>query len=388
MPCRSLAAALGFAIACLCGLTSSAPSCSLCSNRLAPTFREEAAQSGARIILAGTLDNARLGPGGSGVTDFHITDVLRKDDWLAGKKVVELPRYLAVSDAKNPPRFLVFCDVFKDRLDPYRGVPIKSAETIEYVKKAMALDPRDRARCLSFFFNYLENSDPEVARDAFLEFAKASDLEIGAAAPKLSPERLREWLKNPQTPSDRLSLYALLLGACGGPADADLLATMLNDGNARSAEAFDGLLAGYIRMRPREGWELAITTLREGKRRQEVRIAILRTLRFYHNSQPTQSRANLVLAMAAILQQGELADVAMEDLRQWKMWDLTPVVLSLYGQKGFKSPIVQRAIIRYALSCGERDDARRFVEERRKTDPDEIQEIEEFLKPGPLPSQR
>jgi hypothetical protein len=387
MSSRRLAAAPGFALVWLCAVTCSAAACSLCSNRLAPTFREEATQSGARIILAGTLENARLGPGGSGVTDFHITDVLRKDDWLAGKKVVELPRYLAVSDAKNPPRFLIFCDVFKDRPDPYRGVPIKSVESIEYVKKAMALDPRDRPRCLAFFFNYLENADAEVARDAFLEFAKASDVEIGLAAPKLPAERLREWLKSPQTPSDRLSLYALLLGACGGPADAELLASMLSDGNARSAEAFDGILAGYIRLRPREGWEMAISTLREGKRRQEVRIAILRTLRFYHNSQPTQSRANVMLAMSAILQQGELADVAMEDLRQWKMWDLTPAVLSLYGKKGFESPIVQRAIIRYALSCGDRDDAKRFVADRRKSEADLVQEIEEWLKPGASPSQ-
>jgi hypothetical protein len=380
-------AALALAVAVLTALPCPAPSCSLCNNLQAPTIREEAAHSGARLILAGTLENARLGVGGSGVTDLHITDILRKDDWLAGRKVVELPRYLAVSDAKNPPRFLVFCDIYKDRLDPYRGVPIKNEETVEYVKKAMALDAKDRSRNLDFFFNYLENSDPEVARDAYLEFAKATDAEIARAAPKLRPEKLREWLKNPQTQQDRLSLYALLLGACGGAGDADLFATMLNDGTTRSTNAFDGLLAGYIRLRPREGWQLAIDTLRGGKRRVEVRIAILRTLRYYHNSQPIESRANVLQAMTAILQQGELADVAVEDLRQWKMWDLTPPVLALYGKKGFDSPIAQRAIVRYALTCKDREDARRFVAERRKAEPDMVQEVEEWLKPAPSLSQ-
>jgi hypothetical protein len=386
MPCRKSRAALAIAVALLGVLPCPAPSCSLCSNRLAPTFREEAAQSGARIILAGTLENARVAVAGGGTTDLRITDVLRKDDWLAGKSVVELPRYLAISDTKNPPRFIVFCDVFKDRLDPYRGVPIKNATTVEYLKKAMALDPKDRLRNLLFFFDYLENADPEVARDAFLEFAKASDAEISQVAAKLAPEKLREWIKNPQTPSDRLSLYALLLGACGGPADADLLAAMLSDGSARSAESFDGLLGGYMRLKPREGWDLATSTLREGKRKQDIRIAIMRTLRFYHNSQPDASRPNVIQAMTAVVQQGELADVAMEDLRQWKMWDLTPAILALYGRKGFESPIMQRAIVRYALTCTGRDDAKRFVAEQRKRDPELFQEIEEWLKPESSPS--
>jgi diacylglycerol kinase family enzyme len=39
----------------------------------------------------------------------------------------------------------------------------------------------------------LDDPDPEVARDAFLEFAKASDPEIGQAARKFAPDRLRAW---------------------------------------------------------------------------------------------------------------------------------------------------------------------------------------------------
>jgi hypothetical protein len=356
-----------------------APSCSLCSNLQAPTIREEAAQSAARLILAGTLDNPRLLPGGGGATDLAITDVLRKDAWLAGRKSVELPRYLAVSDAKNPPRFLVFCDLLNDRIDPYRGLPMKNAESVAYVKKAIGLDPRDRVRNLPFYFDYLENDDPEVAKDAFLEFAKATDAEIGRVAKKLSPEKLRGWLKNPQTPQEHLSLYAAMLGACGTAADATLLADLMRDGSERSTAAYDGLLGGYIHLRPREGWELATRTLREGKSPLLIRLGVLRTLRFYQGSQPTESRANIVQAMNATLQQGELADIAVEDLRRWKLWELTPAILDLYGKKGFDAPIMKRAIVRYALTCSDRDDAKRFVAEQRKREADLIQEVEESL---------
>jgi hypothetical protein len=363
----------------LVALPCPAPSCSLCGNLQSPTIREEARLPGARLILAGTLANPRLGPGGSGITEFHVSDVLRKDDWLAGRKVIELPRYLAVSDAKNPPRFLVFCDILKNQLDPYRGVPIKSEETVEYVKKAMALDATDRVRNLTFFFNYLENPDPEVARDAFVEFAKATDADISRVAPKLSADKLRTWLKNPQTPPERLSLYAVMLGACGGAADVELFAKMLGDGTARSADAYDGILAGYIHLRPREGWQLAIDTLRDGSRKLPARLMVLRTLRYYHGSQPAESRDKILQAMKAVLDQGELADVAVEDLRRWQLWDLTPAVLPLYGKKGFDAPITQRAILRYALSCKDRDDAKAFVAQRRKAEAELVQEVEESL---------
>jgi hypothetical protein len=379
MPRWNSAAAFAGAVALLAALPCPAPSCSLCSNLQAPTIREEAGQPGARLILAGTLANARLEAGGNGVTDLRITDVLRKDDWLAGRKVVELPRYLAVSDEKNPPRFLVFCDIFKGRLDPYRGIPVRNAAAVEYAKKAMALDTRERERNLPFFFDYLENEDPVVAQDAFFEFAKATDAEVDRVARKLRPEKLREWLKDPRTPKERLSLYAVLLGGCGGEADADFLHAMLTDATERSLAAYDGLLAGYIHLRPKDGWALAVNSLADRQRPLLTKIGVLRTVRYYHGSQADESRPRVLEAMAAVLPQHDLADIAIEDLRRWKLWDLTPEVLSLYGKTGYTAPIMRRAIVRYALSCTGRAEAERFVAECRRSEPDLVKEIEETL---------
>src|SRR5262249_38386991 len=115
-------------------------------------------------------------------------------------------------------------------------------------------------------------------------------------------------------------------------------------------------------------WQLAVDTLRDGKRNLQARLMVLRTLRYYHGSQPAESRANILRGMKAVLDQGELTDVAVEDLRRWQLWDLTPAVLSVYGKKGFDAPIMQRAILRYALSCKERDDAKAFVAARRQAE--------------------
>jgi hypothetical protein len=352
--------------------------CSLCNlgGHQVPTIRQEAAAATARIVLVGTVQNRG---DGAAASDLAITHVLRDGPCLAGRKLIELPRYVP-SDPKNPPRFLVFCDVFKDKLDPFRGIPLRGAESVEYVKKVLALDARDVPGNLPFYFRYLESADPEVARDAYLEFAKASDRDIAQAALRLDPEKLRRWLEDEHTPPERLSVYALLLGACGREQDGAFLHRLLEDKSERFSNAYDGILAGYMHLRPAAGWEVVLGTLRDGRKPLPLRLAVVRTLRFWHGAQPKDSRDNVRKGLAALLAQGELADLAIEDLRRWQMWDLTREVLALYSKKGFYDvPLMQQAIIRYALTC---DDAacRAFLDERRRAEPDVVREVEEQVR--------
>jgi hypothetical protein len=71
--------------------------------------------------------------------------------------------------------------------------------------------------------------------------------------------------------------------------------------------------------------------------------------------------------------------MAIEDLRQWKVWDLTPQVLAQFDRKGVTSELVQRAILRYALQAPQ-EAAAAFVAEQRSRDPNRVKEVEEALK--------
>lgn len=363
-------------------ISPAAHSCSLCglSLRQAPTFRQEAALDTARVIFIATAENARANPGGAtGTTDLRIAHVLRSDPLLQGKKVITVERYLPINDPKKPPKFLVFCDIFKGKFDPFRGVPLQSDDAVEYARKILKLDPKDTTGNLRFFFKYLENADVEIARDAFLEFAKASDQDIAKAAGKLDPAKLRSWLKNKKTPPERLSVYALLLGACGGDADARLLKSMLDEGGERATAAYDGLLGGYIHLRPREGWELTRSLLRDGGKALPLRLAAARTVSFFHGAKPKDNRENILKCLDAMLAQGELADIAVEDMRRWDIRDRTRDILAMYGAAGYDAPLMRRAILRYALSCKNDDAAKTFLDARRRAEPDAVKEVEEAL---------
>jgi hypothetical protein len=373
---RLLWAALGTA-GILLAASPRAPACNLCNPNFqqALTYRQEATQ--ARLVLYGTLENPRLA-GANGTTDLRVRAVIKEDKAFPVGQVVQLPRYVPVTDPKDPPRFLVFCDVYNNKLDPFHGVPCKSATAVAYLKGAMALDGKDRTQVLLYYFRYLEDADKELAADAFLELAKANDKEIGQVAGKLSAEKLRGWVKDAQTAPNRLGLYAFLLGACGGEPDATLLRGLLENPNDQTTSALDGILGGYIQLRPHEGWDLALSLLGNDQKPFPVRFAVLRTLRFYHGWKPEETREPVLKGLGVAVAAGDLADLAVEDLRRWQLWDLTAQVLALYGQKSHSAPIMRRAIVRYALCCP-KPEAAAFVAERRKAEPDLVKDVEESL---------
>jgi hypothetical protein len=359
-----------------------APACTLCSGNPQTAVTVRLAAQQAKLVLYGTMSNPRLDPAGaaapgSGRTDFRIDQVLKSDPFLAGKHVIEVPRYVPV-DPKTPARYVLFCDVYNGKLDPYRGMPAPSAETLAYVRGALALDPKNTVANLLFFFRYLDHADQDLANDAFIEFAKANDQEIGQVAARLAPDKVRRLLLDPKTPPERLGLCAFLLGACGGPRDAELLRGMLDRPSERVGKAYDGILGGYIQLQPRAGWDLAVAILADGRKPFPDRFAVLRTLRFYHAWKPEETRRDVLRGLGVLLDQGDIADMAVEDLRRWQMWDLTDRVLAQFGKQSHAAPIMRRAIVRYALSCP-RPEAARFVAELRRQDADLVADVQESL---------
>src|SRR5438105_9594806 len=213
---------------------------------------------------------------------------------------------------------------------------------------------------------------------SYLEFSRASDADIGQVAGKLSADKLRNWLQDPKTPAYRLALSGFLLGACGGDRDAALLRSMLERTSERTAGAVGGLLSGYIRLRPREGWDLAQAMLQNTQHSFTERYAIIGTLRFYHGWKPEETRDEVLRCLGLLISQGEMADIAVEDLRRWETWTLTDDILSQFGKKTHAAPIVRRAIVRYALCCPQ-PQAQRFVALLRKQDPKLVGDVEESL---------
>src|SRR5690242_13113980 len=190
---RPLAPVLIAALSWAC-VPSPAAACPFCSMQ-GQTLTGEVNQ--ASMVLYGTLANAKLDPNGGfgqGSTDLRIDTVVKSHEILGDKKVVTLPRYVPTDNTSS--KFLIFCDVFKGKIDPYRGVPVKgTSDMVGYLKGAMASKDKPIGTRLRFFFNYLDNADLEIANDAYKEFGNAAYKDYHEMAKELPADKIAKWLQ-------------------------------------------------------------------------------------------------------------------------------------------------------------------------------------------------
>jgi hypothetical protein len=368
---------------CLAALavTSVAAACPFCSMQ-GETLTGDVKQ--ASMVLFGTLTNAKLDPSGGfgeGTTDLVIEAVIKKHDILGNKKVLTLAKYVPV-DQNNSAKFLILCDVFNGKIDPYRGVAVKAdSDMVKYLTGALAVKDKDVATRLRFFFDYLDNPDVEIANDSYKEFGNADYKDFRDMAKELPADKVAKWLADADTPAFRYGLYASMLGHCGTAKHAELLRQMLDDPQKRLNSGIDGVLAGYTMLQPKEGWAYIRAILKDESKEFLFRYAALRAARFFWDYRPDLiDKKTVVEAVCLLLDHKEMADLAIEDLRKWGHWDVLDRVLALYSKPSHDIPIVRRAILRYALSCPKSSKAEAFVAELRKKAPDMVQDVEELLK--------
>ncbi len=372
--------------------TTSAECCPFCGGESSTMLKEADLAS---LILYGKLTNAKLDPkdpNGAGTTDLVIDTVVKSHDILGDKKVVTLPKYIPLEKDQDA-KYLIFCDVYKGKIDPYRGVPAKSDSRIaSYLKGALAVKEKPAAERLKFFFDYLDDADGEVSSDAYKEFGNADYKDVRALAEKLPADKIAGWLKDPNTLTIRLGLYGSLLGHCGKPEHVKLLRGMIDDPDHKLTTGIDGMLAGYVMLAPKEGWEYLSALLADSKREFMQRYAGLRAVRFFHEYRSDViAKDRSVTALLPLLSQKDIADLVVEDFRKWGSWEQAERVLDLYGKPGFAEPIVKRAVMRFALTCPPEKSQRAagFVAERRKENAKYVEEIEELLSyenPKPAPA--
>ena len=72
---------------------------------------------------------------------------------------------------------------------------------------------------LPYFAKFLENADPIVAEDAYLEFGAASFDQVAQVADRLPMGSMRRWIVDPRIPESRQGFYGLALGLAKTDAD-------------------------------------------------------------------------------------------------------------------------------------------------------------------------
>lgn len=357
--------------------------CPFCEQQ-GKTLAKEIAE--AKLVVYGTLANAKINVSADGTdqstTDLLIEEVVKEHEFIKDKKKLVLPRYMP--NTNEPVKFLIFCDVYKDKVDPYRGIPSNSKDMVGYLKGAIKLPEKDMVKRLAFFLPYLDNADTEIAGDAYREFAMADYPDVEALVKTVETAKLHgkvvSWLKDKETAPYRYGFYGMLLGLVGGKEDGAIFHELLEDPERGLITGMDGVMAGYVRVDKDAGWKYVLGQLRDKELQYARRYAALRAARFLWKYQPDiLPRSELMKGFVALLDQSDLADLAIDDLRKLKVWSETDTILALYSKASHQVPQIRRAILRYALQApGEKPKA--FIAEAKQKEPKLVEQVEEFLK--------
>jgi hypothetical protein len=142
------------------------------------------------------------------------------------------------------------------------------------------------------------------------------------------------------------------------------------------------MLAGIIMLQHNDGWKYLAGIMANSEREFLLRHAALRTVRFIHDYRPDLvQEKDLVTGLAALLEQSDIADMAIEDLRKWQRWEMLDKVLDLFDRKSHNFSVIKRAVLRFALCAPAKDypKAAEFVAKMRKQDPEWVTEVEDLL---------
>jgi hypothetical protein len=251
--------------------------------------------------------------------------------------------------------------------------PVESKSLLEYIE-TLAVNPKHRD--LHYFFRHLDHPDPAIADDALLEFVHADYRDVFPLAKNWPAGQLTECLKKPNLPPARVRLYATLVGDCGTEQHARQLRQKVQ--SPLDSPGSDGLLVGYTLLQPPEGRELLSGILKDSNKGFIERFTCLTALRFLHDFRPDRvNRAQFVDLLSPLLNQENIVDIAVEDLRRRGCSAPLDRVLAAYRDKA--PPIVRHAVIRNALSFPGDSLAAEFVQRMRRQDPERVRDIADSL---------
>ena len=371
---------LGFGIALICvGIVGACVAGPLVPDRPS-SLRRDIAE--ADVVVFGRFENARLSADGikPGKTGFISHEVIKAHLLIKDRKVFVLPRYIPNPEKEKANLYVLFGDVRKDKLEFNKGFPADH-RAVAYVRSLMKLDAKKPVEMLRFYLDHLEDANVKIAEDAHSELRQASHEARKEAVRTMSAKKILAWVADPEMPQYRRHVYASLLAYCGTPNDADelfgLLSKLKDDPTIRMST--DGYYVGILTLKPKEYFPRVKAIASDPKVRFQERYPILKAVRSLDESKSTAlTKPQILELMTCILDQQDMADFAIEDFRKWKRWEMTDRVLKVLEKKSFQTPIIQKAVLRFALQSPQ-PAAAAFVAKMRKKDREWVEDTKELL---------
>ncbi len=308
--------------------------------------------------------------------EFEIEQVLK------GKKFVGESMTFKTQLVGNYPigqKFLVM------GVDPPKvswTTPMKATDRVfKYLSDIQTLPEKGPER-LIFFQDFFEDKESVLAFDAYDEFAQAPYEDLIAMKDQMDREKIIGWINNPETSVSRRRLYFTMLGVCGKPEDTQLLEDLINSGSRKKRAGLDALIACYLTLKGEDGVDLIEKTFLEDQEVDYVdTLAAVSALRFHGTEVEVIPKKRIVVAIRHLLDRPKMADMIIPDLARWKDWSVMERLVQMFKDADSDSNWLRVPVITYLRACP-KPEAKQYIEELRKIDPESVQRADFFLGVG------
>lgn len=260
--------------------------------------------------------------------------------------------------------------------------PMKATDRVfKYLSDIQTLPEKGPER-LIFFQDFFEDKESVLAFDAYDEFAQAPYEDLIAMKDQMDREKIIGWINNPETSVSRRRLYFTMLGVCGKPEDTKLLEDLINSGSRKKRAGLDALIACYLTLKGEDGVDLIEKTFLEDQEVDYVdTLAAVSALRFHGTEVEVIPKKRIVVAIRHLLDRPKMADMIIPDLARWKDWSVMERLVQMFKDADSDSNWLRVPVITYLRACP-KPEAKQYIEELRKIDPESVQRADFFLGVG------
>ena len=344
--------------------------CPFC-NAVSQTLRQEMAAMDSVVIAISTQDASER-DAETGKLMMKVVQVLKGGDLVQVGDELEAIYY---GDVTKGRRFML------SGVDPpqlqWSCLPVtERAET--YIGKMNALEDDDLVR-LKFYYQFLQDEESMLARDAYDEFAIAPYDAVKKLAPEMDHDQLVKWISDPEMPTDRKRLYLTLLGVCGGKDDLSMLEKMLRSTSKSSRGGLDAMIACYLTLGGESGLGLINELFLANKQAPyaDTYQAIM-AIRFHGTEGDVIPRSALVESLHHVLDRKDLADLVIPDLARWNDWSQINRLVNLFETADPENNWVRVPVVNYLRACP-LDSAKEALKKVEKIDPESVRRANTFF---------
>ena len=344
--------------------------CPFC-NAVSQTLRQEMAAMDSVVIAISTQDASER-DAETGKLMMKVVQVLKGGDLVQVGDELEAIYY---GDVTKGRRFML------SGVDPpqlqWSCLPVtERAET--YIGKMNALEDDDLVR-LKFYYQFLQDEESMLARDAYDEFAIAPYDAVKKLAPEMDHDQLVKWISDPEMPTDRKRLYLTLLGVCGGKDDLSMLEKMLRSTSKSSKGGLDAMIACYLTLGGESGLGLINELFLANKQAPYAHTyQAIMAIRFHGTEGDVIPRSALVESLHHVLDRKDLADLVIPDLARWNDWSQINRLVNLFETADPENNWVRVPVVNYLRACP-LDSAKEALKKIEKIDPESVRRANTFF---------